>query len=40
MTHDSRPPRAGARNLTQSEMDVLARLDVTEKDLTGENHDE
>lgn len=28
------------RNLTQTEIDVLARLGVTEKDLTGENHDE
>lgn len=28
-----------ARNLTSAEIDVLARLGVTETDLTGEEHD-
>lgn len=27
------------RNLTTAEIDVLARLDITPEDLTGENHD-
>lgn len=28
-----------ARNLTIAELAVLARLDITPEDLTGENHD-